>query len=165
MSDILERAEALCGDTYRYEETTEDTDGTLRNLVDRANILPEMVAECKRQQAEAARWQAVAVEEWIKNDMGKRGPDLECRFAAEHAQAGHPRCVYCEETDDYRDCPMLELFTKRAAAALGSKPRAWLMTGGRIKAMYSVLRFGTQMLPCEEDEYNVLLTMLEEAKQ
>lgn len=161
MSDILERAEALCGDTYRYEETTEDTDGTLRNLVDRANILPELIAECKRQQAEAARWQAVATEERCKVIMLIE----KLKDVANHAD-WQTRGL-SKTHDEYIKQAAEEL---QAAAALGCKPRAWLMNEERKTAIQSVMSHAVDgTLWKSNDDYlrdiNVIRAMLEEAKQ
>lgn len=59
MSDILERAKALCqpGESYSLEvRSNTGTEDIVQNLVDRANVLPGMVAECEF-------WQQRAIEE------------------------------------------------------------------------------------------------------
>ena len=169
--NVIEQAEALCKNRVPDELTSGECEC--------CNLLPDLVAECKRLeaeaqdyhdqkeaalsqlvrerqelQAEAARWQKVAVEEHAKVLCAAR-LSVCCRYS------------------DIDEATMVEEVTdedrQQAAAALGN-PRAWLMNEERIKALDEALNamewvdkkdsgFGL------EDERAVLQAMLVEAGQ
>ena len=96
--------------------------------------------------AEAARWQAVAVEERAKSIY--YDPDEET--------GQRPTFAWEDLADDAAD-----VIREQAAASLG-QPRAWLMTGERKDALNSVIRDSFEIT---EEEIETLRAMLAEAGQ
>jgi hypothetical protein len=84
-----------------------------------ARMVPELVIEIKQLREQLVAWKKIAVEERIQNNMKDKGPNGECRATIEHQLAGYPRCVYCLDTGNYKDCPMLGHFSDQAIKELG----------------------------------------------
>ena len=168
MSDILERADALCikwrndmSVDIQNETCFYDNGNLFDLLATTKDVLPELIAECKRQQAEAARWQAVATEERCKVIMlieklkdVANNPDWQTRGLS-------------KTHDEYIKQAAEEL---QAAAALG-KPRAWPMNEKREIALETFADFIEKHLePLPEDDVLLICKrefrdMLAEAKQ
>ena len=162
-----------CGsELYKYRLPLFDCNDKrdAEQVITALHLLPDLLAECKRLeaeaqdyhdqkeaalsqlvrerqelQAEAARWQAVAVRERAKNLVLNGG-----------AEVYHPS----------REC------MERAAAALGCQPRAWLMSEERIKALDRAARFiawadhaGHLKDDAASGDADIIQAMLAEAKQ
>ena len=134
------------------------------------NVIDEMIHQLKtalayketrleEARAEAARWQAVAVEERFKNmllldDDGQK-------FQAAGIKQCPKTCYDCEDDCDPSWCPSADFWRRQAAAALG-QPRAWLMTNERKDAINSVLRDSFEVT---DEEMDVIRAMQAEAGQ
>ena len=137
LKERAQKAEARCADQKRI----------LDNIQKSVESGPDMV-ELDRLRTEAARWQT----------------------AAQLATA--QRFLLSGQNDDLAwwdvisDAVKID-FMKRAAAALGCSPNAWLMTPERIKALEQVLKYAHKDIEYEvsETDEEVLRSMLAEAKQ